>query len=106
MRLWSHLALRRLRRCLALLLLVYFPICRAQRWRSLYVVIGCKRLVDGHESGAAMIRIGKLPTVGGSSALILELRLHGRSVRLMHCRELGWPSRHPDTARSTVVTHM
>ena len=53
-----------------------------------------------------MIRIGKLATVGSGSALILLLCLHGRSVRLMHCRQLCRPRRSPDTARSSVVTHM
>jgi hypothetical protein len=72
----------------------------------LHVVIGRERLVDGHKSRTAMIRIGKLATVGGGSALILHLRLHRRSVRLMHCGELRWPRRRPDTSRASVVTHM
>lgn len=108
LRLRVGLALRRLRSRLALLLLplFYFPIgCPQRRW-GLHVVIGRKRRVDGHMSGAAMIRAGKLATVCGGSALILQLRLHGRSVLLMHRRQFRWPRRRPYTARSPAVTHM
>lgn len=78
--------MRRLLSRLALLLLLYFSICCPQRWWSLHVVVSCERLVDGHKSRAGMIRAGELATVGGGGALILHLRPHGRSVRLMHCR--------------------
>ena len=53
-----------------------------------------------------MIRTGELVSVGGGSALILYLCLHGRSVWLTHRRQLRWPRRRPNTARATVETHM
>ena len=106
MRLRSRLALRRLRSRLPLLLLLYFPICRSQRWWSLHIVIGREGCIDGHMIGTAMIRTGILSFVTGGSALILQLRLHGSSVRLMHRCKLRWPRRRTDTARATVVTHM
>jgi hypothetical protein len=106
LRLRSSLSLRRLRSRLALLLSLYFPICRPQRWWGLHVVVGRERLVDGYKSRTTMIRAGKLATVGGGSALILDLCFHRRSVRLMHRRQLRRPRRRPDAARSAVVTHM
>ena len=53
-----------------------------------------------------MIRIGKLVPVGRGSALILQLRLHGRSMRLMHRCQLSRSRRRTDAARSSVETHM
>ena len=65
-----------------------------------------ERRVDDHMIGTAMIRTGILSFVSGGSALILQLCLHWRSVRLVHRRQLRRPRRHTDTARATVVTHM
>ena len=88
-----------------LLLLLDLPIGGPQRRWSFDIAIGRKRLVDGHVSRTAMIRSGKLVAVGGGGSLILELRLHGRGMRLPHCHTLRGTRRNMQTARSTVVTH-
>ena len=110
LRLWTGLALARLLSCLPLLLLLllllYISIgCPQRRW-SFHVMIGSKRLVDGHAGRTAMICTGKLGAVGAGCMLILHLSAHRRSVRLIHRHPLRGPRRHMETTRSAVVTHM
>ncbi len=105
--LWRRLMLLLLWcRLVLLLLLLHSPIGFLQCRRCFHVAIGRKRLADSHVGRAAMIRIGKLGLVGAGSTLILHLRRHRCSVRLMHCRQFRRPRRRPDASRSAVVTHM
>ena len=99
------LLLLRSRLALLLLLLLYNPIRSLQRRWSSYIAIGRKRMADSHIGRAAMIRTGKLGPVGSGGTLILHLSTHGRSVRLMHRRQLRRMRRRPDTTRSAVITH-
>jgi len=107
-RLRPRLTLPRLWSCLVLLLLLllYIPIgCPQCRW-NFHVVIGWQRLIDGHTSRAAMVRIGKLSPVGAGCMLILHLSPHRCSVRLIHRHPLRGPRRDPYTTRSAVETYM
>lgn len=89
-----------------LLLLLYFPIGRPQRRRSLHVAVCRKRLLDSHICWATMICTGKLAAVGAGRTLILELCSHGQSMLLPHCHPLRGPRRNMETTRSAVVTQM
>jgi len=83
---WALLSLHWL--SLALHVLRVSLVARLYLFRHANVVIGGKRVADSHAGWAAMVNVGKLSPVAAGSVLILELRLHRRSVLFVTSRQL------------------
>lgn len=90
---------------LTLLMLLRRLIAHLRRCRDFHVVIGGKRLIDGHISWTAMIDVRKLSAVGAGTMLIPHLRPHGRGMLLTPRRLFRRPCLHLYAARSAIEAH-